>query len=74
MQGECKFGIARAESDSIPTPTDLAFCSGRDENHNPGTITDDVPCHFQSNDVRPTGRRSNLSEAARAECKRDLAS
>ena len=33
-----------------------------------------VRCHFQSNDVRPTGRRSKLSEAARAECKRDLAS
>ena len=36
MQGECKLGIARAESDSIPTPTDLAFRSGRDENQNPG--------------------------------------
>jgi hypothetical protein len=33
-----------------------------------------VRYHFQSNDVRPTGRRSKLSEAARAECKRDLAS
>jgi hypothetical protein len=31
-----------------------------------------VQYHFQSN-VRPTGRRSKLSEAARAECKRDLA-